>query len=565
VRTPRPAAAPRRRRAVVAGVLACLVLGGCSLLGGGDEDGSAAASAGAGQEGTTGWVRAKAADVESGGTLRLAVAELPANLNPVHADAVGSEVTRLLGPTTGNAVRITEDGGWEVDPDYAREVEVVDTDPFTVRVRLNPDAVWQGGTSITARDMVATWKALRGTDDEYEVADTDGWDAIADVREGDDRFEYEVELEDRRPDWPLFVYPRLAANVASDPKLFNDGFVRRAVSSNGPFVTTDVDVRTGTITQERNPRWWGDRPRLERIVWRVAEPAVQAKAFAADELDVATLDAEGYGEVDTDRVQRATGAEWTHLTLNAGRGPLRDDDVRRAIAAALDRQALAKAVADPLGARPTTADSVLVMPGQQGYDEVAEPRRRDLAGARSLLEKAGYEVSGGDAPRATKDGEQLTLTLPVVADAPSIATRAKAIAGQLADVGVRVQVRTVAADDFTPDVLVPLDFDLLTFSWGPSLLGAEAARDRFRPVTSTSNFTGVSSPAKPWNTARDAKDGTSLVRALAALEKDLRDEAVMVPIAVTPSVVAVREGVVNVGATSFEQPDWTTVGFRAED
>lgn len=39
----------------------------------------------------------------------------------------------------------------------------------------------------------------------------------------------------------------------------------------------------------------------------------------------------------------------------------------------------------------------------------------------------------------------------------------------------------------------------------------------------------------------------------------------MVPLAVTPSVVAVREGVVNVGATSFEQPQWTIVGFRAGD
>ncbi len=558
-------ASPRSGRPLAAALVCALLVGGCSWLPGAGDDAPAASSGAAAQEGTTGWVRAKAADVQAGGTLRLAIGELPANLNPVHADAAGSEVARLLGPTTGNAVRVTEDGGWEVDPDYARDVEVVDTDPFTVRVRLNPDAVWQGGTSITARDMVATWKALRGTDDAYEVAGTDGWDAIADVREGDDRFEYEVELEDRRPDWPLFVYPRLAANVASDPTLFNDGFTRRAVSSNGPFVTTEVDTRTGTITQERNPRWWGARPRLERIVWRVAEPAVQAQAFAADELDVATLDAQGYDEVDADRVQRATGAEWTHLTLNAGRGPLRDADVRRAVAAALDRQALAEAAAEPVGARPVTADSVLVMPGQQGYAEVAEPRRRDLAGARSLLEEAGYEVSGGDAPRATKDGEQLTLTLPVVAGTASLAARAKAIARQLADVGVRVQVRPVAADDFAPDVLVPLDFDLLTFSWGPSLLGAEAARDRFRPVTSTSNFTGVSSPSKPWNAAREAKDEASLVRALAALEKDLREEAVMVPIAVTPSVVAVREGVVNVGATSFEQPDWTTVGFLAED
>lgn len=555
---------PRRTRTVAAAAGSILLVGGCSWFSGDTEQPEGATTQQAADT-RTAWERADVADVEPGGTLRLAVAEQPTNFNPAHADAAGSEVERLLGPTSGNAVRITADGGWEVDPDYARDVEVVDEDPFTVRVRLNPDAVWQGGTAITARDMTAYWKALRGSDDAYQVASSDGWDDIEDVTTDDDPYEYEVEFEDRRPDWPLFVYPRLPANASSKPKTFNTGFVDRPTSSNGPFVVTSVDESTGTITQERNPRWWGEKPRLSKVVWRVAQPAVQAAAFDADELDVATLDAEGYDQVDEDRVQHAGGSQWSHLTVNAGRGALRDVEVRRAVAAALDREALAAAVATPVGAEPSTADSVLVLPGQAGYDEVAEPRKRDLAEARSLLEEAGYEVSGGEAPKATKDGDQLTLTLPVVGGSPSIAARAKSIAGQLAEVGIAVEVRSVEPDAFTADVLVPLDFDLLTFSWGPSLLGAEAARDRFRPITSTSNFTGVSSPAKPWNVARDADDEDALVDALRDLEADLRKDAVVVPLAVTPSVVAVREGVVNVGATSFEQPQWTTVGFRAGD
>ena len=40
-------------------------------------------------------------------------------------------------------------------------------------------------------------------------------------------------------------------------------------------------------------------------------------------------------------MQRAGGARWSHLTLNGGRGPLKDVDVRRAVAAAIDREALA--------------------------------------------------------------------------------------------------------------------------------------------------------------------------------------------------------------------------------
>lgn len=563
----RSAHVPRRRlrRGVALAAAATLVLGGCGLFGGDDSPAEQAKETSADGE-PTAWDRAEVRDVAAGGTLRLAVTTAPTTYNPVRAGAETTEVARLLGPTTGSAVRITADGGWEVDPDYARDVEVVDEEPLTVRVRLNPDARWEGGSPITAADMVAYWKAVDGSDDDYEVASTDGWDDVEDVRpsEDDELFEYEVEFAEPRSDWPLYVYPRLAANVSKDPDVFNDAFADRAVSSNGPFVVTDIDDETGTITQERNPRWWGTTPRLEKIVWRVATAQVQAEAFAADELDVATIDAEAYETVDAERVQRASGDQWSHLTLNAGRGALRDADVRRAVSLAVDRSALAADVADPVGAEPRTADSLLVLPGQAGYDDVAKPWRRDLDEARSLLEKAGYEISGGDQPEATLDGERLTLALPVAGGTPSVAARAKKIAAQLAEIGIAVKLSTVEPEKFTDQVLLPLDFDLLTFSWGPSLLGPESAEARFRPITSLQNFTGVSSDAGPWDAAREALDPADLAKATADLDAALREQSVMVPLAVLPNAVAVREGVVNVGATTFEQPRWTTVGFLAE-
>jgi peptide/nickel transport system substrate-binding protein len=41
-------------------------------------------------------------------------------------------------------------------------------------------------------------------------------------------------------------------------------------------------------------------------------------------------------------------------------------------------------------------------------------------------------------------------------------------------------------------------------------------------------------------------------------------EAVVVPLSVIPDVVAVKRGLVNYGAATFEQPDFTIVGFRAK-
>ena len=41
-------------------------------------------------------------------------------------------------------------------------------------------------------------------------------------------------------------------------------------------------------------------------------------------------------------------------------------------------------------------------------------------------------------------------------------------------------------------------------------------------------------------------------------------QAVVIPLAVLPEVMEVKDGLVNFGAATFEQPDFTTVGFRAE-
>ncbi|MGJ9411945.1 ABC transporter family substrate-binding protein [Aeromicrobium sp. CF4.19] len=548
---------------------ALLLLGGCGLFGGGE--GSADQTPGAGPDPDelplTGWSDVPADEVGDGGTLRLAVGTVPATFNPAHADAGTSfgtsELERLLGPTSGSAVRITEDGGWEVDENYAESVEVVQEDPLTVRVRLNPDAVWEKGSPITAADMRAYWQAMNGSGDAYRVSSTEGFDDISSVEEGDDELEYDVTFERARSDWPRFVYPRLPSSISADAERFNEAYTEQAVPSNGPFVITGIDLETGTVTQERNPRWWGPAPRLEAIQWRVAALDVQAEAYDAEELDVIDVDSETAGGVDAERLRRAAGSRWSHLTLNAGGGPLEDPDVRRAVALALDREEIATDGVEGLSTPARVAGSLFTVPGQQGYSDAAgEVLGRDVEQARGLLEGAGYEVG----EETTRDGEQLTLTLPVPEDSPGVERRAEVIAGDLAEIGIAVESPRVPLEDFSEAVLVPLDFDLVTFSWDASVLGVESAQSRFRPVDSPANLTGVESGrAGTWSEVAGALDDENRHEAATELDTALLERFVMVPLAVQPSVMAVRENVVNLGPSSFEKPDYTVVGFSAQD
>ena len=569
--------APRRRaapppRGVPRGlaVLAVLVVVAAVLAGGyfwwlGDDEalsGPAADSTNALP--TTAWTRARTSSVSAGGTLRLAVAAMPGNFNPVQADGARASTVQILRPTSGDPVRITPDGGWRVDTDYARSVDVVDEKPLTVRVRLNPEAVWQDGTPITANDMQEFHRAMSGGVKGVEVATTDGYDDIDTVKRGDDRFEYTVKFDTTRSDWPRFIYPRLPADVSTKPKSFNRGFRTKAVPSNGPFVVTSVNAKTGTITEERNPRWWGRKPRLEKVVWRIADPTVQAKAFAADELDAVSVDGTTYEEAsDAGTVQRAGGAQWSHLTLNGGRGRLGNTDVRRAVAAAIDRKALARAAASEVGAPGRTAGSLLLVPGQRDYKDIAGPElKTGQDEARALLEKAGYTQKDG---KAVRDGKALTLTLPVPTETPSNDARVKAIVADLKAVGITVKTPKVEASRFFRDTVMPLDFDLVTFMWPGSAFPVQPAELRFRPVDSPQNYTGVAAKDLDghWADASASLDDNDRADRIHELDARLMRQAVVIPLAVMPEVVVVKDGLVNYGAATFEEPDFTTVGFSA--
>ncbi|MEH3034618.1 MAG: ABC transporter substrate-binding protein [Aeromicrobium erythreum] len=559
---------PRTPRLAVLTAVAVL-LGGCSLLGGGDESRTA-------PSGSTVRDRLPLADVDrtslrevrDGGTLRLTTDTIPANLNPVQVDGLQGDAEALLAPTTGGAVRLDDDGGWRVDRDYARSVEVVDKDPLTVEVRLNPKAVWQGGSPITSRDMVAYARTMSGADEDFEVGSSDGWDDVDEVeRQGDDA--YRVVFDEPRSDWPRFVYPRLPRNVSSDPRLFNDGFTRRAVSSNGPFVVQRVDRRTGTVDLARNPRWWGDEPRLERIRWRLAAPDVALKALGAGEVDAAPVTERTAADVPDDDVvvRRSASTRFSQLTFNAGRGVLRDLRVRDALALAVDRAAIARAQGRALGVPARTTDSVLVAPGQPGSattsatrEAAREPGR--LLEARRVLEEAGWTVG----KRTTKDGKRLRLVLPVPADDPVVADRAAVVRRSLAKIGAEVTVRTVPADRYYSSVLLPLDFDLVLLTWNASPLGVGPAEGRFRPVDSPINFTGITS-GRPdaWEKAVRELDLRRRIAATTRLEvRWLLGAKVAVPLVGQPRVVAVSTRVANYGVRAAAPLDWTRVGLRRD-
>ncbi|GAA0481902.1 ABC transporter family substrate-binding protein [Streptomyces sp. NPDC046215] len=458
---------PRRRSAALlaAGVLLPLpLLAGCGL-GGGDEAGGSAAPPDI--------AAAPRAAVADKGTLRWAVDALPATLNTFQADA-DAATQRVAGAVLPTLFTQDERGRPQRDADYLSAAEVVQRQPRQVVLyKLNPRAVWSDGSALTAADFQAQWNALRGRDSAYWTARNAGYDRIDRVEQGANAQEVKVTFAKSFADWPSLFTPLYPKSVMGSPDGFNDGARNELKLSAGPFRVGARDNGEGTLTLVRDPKWWGERAKLDQLVLRAVPREERAAALAGGELDLAdvtpavaeriTAANKPVKKQTADKAQKREGERtaapkqpapdpalrglavrrslepaYTHLALNGASGPLADERVRRAVARAIDREDLAAAVLKPLGLPAEPLGSHLFMAGQPGYEDNSDAiGGPDAKAARALLADAGWrekgpgrgattrnpapaKAAGADqkadsggkaalAPVRMKDGKQLTL------------------------------------------------------------------------------------------------------------------------------------------------------------
>lgn len=513
---------------------------------------------------STAWVRADAADVQDGGTLTLAVDSMPVNWNNFQIDGNEANTNDIISAMQGGPIKIDESGKPVVNEDYASSVELTNESPQTVEIKLNPDAVWEDGTPITVADYQATWKANNGSNPEYVVISTTGWDQIESVEQGTDEFDVIITFSSVYADWQGLLGQILPASAASDPNTFNTGYLTTALPSSGPFLLGSFDSTAGIATLERNPKWWGEAPKLETIVYRAVSQDQQGTSFSNGEIDALNISANAdlyqtAQNVQGAEIQASNGLTWTHITMRASDGPLADVNVRKAVASIVNREQIANTANSPVGVPAITQGSYVFMPGQDGYTDEALPYDTD-AGAK-YLEDAGYTKDGDS---WVKDGTPLKFSVTVPADTATNIQRAEQIQADLSEFGIPVDLNTVPVGGYFSDYIIPGDFEMVTFSWRGTAYPISSSESLFSPVDSAQNYTGITDPqlADLWQKANTDLDPDSRLKTAEEIDKVLWSYVPIIPIAPLPNVYAVKQGLVNWGATQFETVDWTIVGFQ---
>jgi peptide/nickel transport system substrate-binding protein len=428
-----------------------------------------------------------------GGTLNLALWNKPeGKFNPIVTSDTYSS----------NIVGMVYDGLWRYDERYTpipAIAEAWEWDETNTKLTfyLRKDVKFFDGTPLTAKDVIFTYKAIwhpryigpRNTGWE----DVLGWEEYTKGIKGESKEDFEqgyvttngieglyapddytVVFQLKQPN-ATFLF-NVAYGILDSSKYKNipvqdfgtarDPF-NHSPNGNGAFKLTRVEEGQYYVL-EANDNYWSGRPYIDRVIWRVVAPDVAVGEMQRGNLDFVEISApelEAYQAMSHVRVTEFPDMLYQQMVFNTAEGPTADKLVRKAIAYAIDRQAIIHNLMKDHASSMYTP----VHPLTWAFTEDVEKYEYNPEKAKQLLDEAGWKV-GRDGIRE-KDGKRLHLRLiyPNVGNPVRQAT-APVVQQWLKEVGIEVELVGYDWPSINTKVFEQYDFDMyfIGFSLGNS-------------------------------------------------------------------------------------------------
>jgi peptide/nickel transport system substrate-binding protein len=423
-------------------------------------------------------------------TLVVIIESSPANLDPrVGTDAQSERIGKLLFDSL-----LRRDEHFDVQPSLAMSWEI--PDPRTYIFHLRSGVRFSDGRPLEARDVKWTFDSvLNGS---IRTPKATAYSSVEGV-EIPNRTTVVFHL--RQPD-AEFLWNVSEGAMGIVPYGSGAGFNRVLVGS-GPFrlVRSEEDQE---VVLARNDLYWGEKPRIERVRFAVVPDAitralelrkgsadVAVNALTADMILAMRNASAGSGapskpdsglvgwepdfgllgwrsEAGALQIRTSPGTIYAYLAMNLRDPILRDVRVRRALAYAIDRQAIIHYLWRDL-AQP--AYSVLP-PEQWAYEGNVQRYAYDPRRARQLLDSAGYPE---------RNGVRFHLSMKTSTEEDS-RLLAAVLQQQLQGVGIALDIRSFEFATFYADVTKGA-FQLCSLRW----IGGNEYPDIFEHVFYSSN------------------------------------------------------------------------------
>jgi ABC-type transport system substrate-binding protein len=199
----------------------------------------------------------------------------------------------------------------------------------------------------------------------------------------------------------------------------------------GPFKFVEA-VRNDHITVDANPDYWGGKPKVDRIIFRIIpESATRVLALERNEVQIlADVLPADYARIEknaTLKLYRQAGLTILGVAMSNDLGPFKDKRVRQAMNYAVDKEAINKGL---YGGATTASQGI--PPVLWGYAKNVQPYPYDVNKAKALLKDAGF-------PNGFST-EMMVSANPRGYNPIGGAKLGEAVQGYLAKVGVNVKI-----------------------------------------------------------------------------------------------------------------------------
>jgi len=336
--------------------------------------------------------------------------------------------------------------GTEVEPWLASDYPMSD-DKLTYTITLRDGVTFSNGDPMTAADV-------KFSIDEDTKTGADGWgfiNAAIDTVEATDDSTVTIKLK--------YAWAPLLADLS----LFSNGIIPKdyggktaeefytAPVGTGPFVWGEWK-QGQYVKVTKNPDYWGDGPHLDSVTWTVVPDANTRKLqLQGGQIDIDEFpDWSGFGTLKSTPGITATAFPSTridYIAFNEQRTPFEDVHVRRAIAYALDREAMVKTV---LFGNGEAADSLL-SPGTPYYAKNPDAPSFDL-------DKAKEELAQSSQPNG------FSTSILINAGDPNQVSVAQIMQSQLKELGIDLKINSLDATAVRA-ARNAQDFDMIILGW----------------------------------------------------------------------------------------------------
>jgi len=511
------------------------------------------------------------ATLRDGGDLRIPLDNLPTNYNYNTIDGHEGQTREVLWALMPGVFKDAPDGGVTLDTNYVTSAELVSPSPQVVHYHINDRAVWSSGRPITWEDFAAQVTANSGANPAYLMSDKSGYQDIAKVERGATDKDVLVTFSKTFAEWQGLFYGLYPKETNATPEAYNTGWVQAPQLTAGPFKVGTIDQTAKTITLVRNERWWGDKPRLDRVIFTVTDRNALADRLANNEIDLYEIGS----SVDLFRraqtipgvqIRQATPKQYGHITFNGAPGVILSDlKLRQAIAKGIDRNGIARRLIGSIVPTVVPMGNHIYPIGSKDYRDNSAVLPYDQAAANRELDALGWVRPSPGAVR-TKNGQPLRLKFVVPAGNPISDAVSKTTLDQLGQIGVQIEIDAVPVGQFFSGFVNVGNFDLTSFQWVQTSVPFANSVGNYQEPKGTdigNNFGRVYDPRIGPLFAQGLAELDDAKRADIGNQVDrlIWEEVHNLPIYPQTGAFAVRANVANFGAKGLGDWDYLRAGF----